>query len=64
MTQPGPKQTGVSDHRACTHAVPASEGDLGAGGAGRDRERWTSNEPEPARPLIGGSRWSSGCWRR
>lgn len=48
MTQPGPKQERVSDHGARTHAVPASEGDLGASEPRRDRRRWTSDEPEPA----------------
>ncbi len=52
MTQTVSEQKRVINHRARTHGAPDPEDDLGAGGAGRDRERWTRNEPEP--PHDGG----------
>jgi hypothetical protein len=52
MTQTVPEQKPVINHRARAHGAPDPQGDLGAGGAGRDRERWTRNEPEP--PHDGG----------
>jgi hypothetical protein len=62
MTQTVPEQKWVINHRARTHAAPDPEGDLGVSGAGRDRERWTRNEPEP--PHDGGLVVPSGCSRR
>ena len=52
MTQTVPEQKRVINHRARTHGASDPQGDLGVSGAGRDRERWTSNEPEP--PHDGG----------
>jgi hypothetical protein len=52
MTQMVPEQKRVINHRARTHGASDPQGDLGVSGPGRDRERWTSNEPEP--PHDGG----------